>query len=344
MKAAILGVTGYTGLLLMRQLLSHPDVTEILPVSSSMAGAPITDLDPSLGSFCRNKSQLAEGLILNITEASALKPDVVFACLPHLKSAELCGEFIGKSVVIDLSADFRMNDPALFQKSYAQPMPRPDLNGQAVYGLTEWNRSLIQKADLIACPGCYPTATLLPLLPLYKVGAIQGMAVVNALSGISGAGKKASVNALFVERSENAGAYLPGTSHRHWGEIFEKLQGVSDSSDLLFTPHLIPLRRGMNVTTVVTLSPDFSGNPGDLLKAAYGNEPWVELLEERLPETGRVLGSNRCDIGWRQEGDRLMLFSVIDNLVKGASGQALQNMNVRFGFDETAGLQKWGSL
>lgn len=343
MKAAILGVTGYTGQLLARLLSAHPQIRELLPVSSSRAGEGMSAVD--LG-FRDSEGKMAEeGRLLTVEEAAKRKPEVVFSALPHMESAKLCAPFFGQAVVIDLSADFRVKDATAFARAYGEPPPRPDLLDRAVYGLCEWYAEAICKSDLIANPGCYPTATLLPLLPLLKEGLIGGEVHVSAISGISGAGRKVRQEYLFVERSENAGAYNPGKSHRHVCEIEEQLQLVSPGASVLFIPHLAPMRKGMAVTIFAKLSGSGTAGPSAVeerveaaLRLAYGNRPFIGLRGKAIPHTGEVRGSNRCDIGWRREGDTLMLFSVLDNLVKGASGQAVQSMNLRFGFPETAGL------
>jgi N-acetyl-gamma-glutamyl-phosphate reductase len=350
MKAAILGTTGYTGMVLLRLLFRHPEITTILPVSSSRAGAAVLDMDPGLHPALAEKCGPSGGSLMSIEAAAAEKPDVVFAALPHLKSAEICAPFFGSSVVIDLSADFRIKDEAVFEQAYGTKPPRPDLVPRAVYGLCEIYRKNITTADLIANPGCYPTCTLLPLLPLVKNGIVGGKIIVNALSGISGAGKKAKEDLLFCERTENTNAYAPGKSHRHSMEIQQELDtawndGGGGPPDLFFTPHLVPLKRGMAVTTAVELAAGKNGGDAQsALENQYAGEPFVRLTEKRIPETADVWGSNRCDIGLHVEGNTLFLFSVIDNLVKGASGQAVQNMNIRFGFVETAGIALQGEL
>ncbi len=349
MKAAVLGATGYTGLILLRILAEHPEVRGILAVSSSQAGARVRAVDPGLPALIDEK--IAGALLSSVADAlrAAEKNeiDVVFSALPHLKSAEVCAPLFGRTVVIDLSADFRIHDPSIFQSAYGAPVPRPDLLPRAVYGLAEWHTDALRSADIIANPGCYPTATLLPLLPLARAGLITGTVITNAISGISGAGRKERVDLLYCERSENVNAYSPGSTHRHAPEIAQELRGERDSLGLLFTPHMAPLRRGMAVTTVAELAadPPHSG-PGSVeetLRAAYGARPFIGLCGARVPQTREVWGSNRCDIGWRREGRHLMLFSAIDNLVKGASGQAVQNMNIRFGIPEATGLRTGGS-
>jgi N-acetyl-gamma-glutamyl-phosphate reductase len=304
------------------------------------------DVDRGLSRSIRAKTEKNGSRLLTTEEIAAAKPDVVFAALPHLASAAVCAPFFGNMPVIDLSADFRIKDPVLFEKTYKEKPPRPDLLEKAVYGLAEWSAPEIKKADLIANPGCYPTATLLPLLPLSRAGLLTGMVITNALSGVSGAGRSIKQTYLFCERSENTCAYGPGKKHRHQPEIKQGLDSIPGSAlDILFTPHLVPLKQGMQVTTVAELRrPVTGGEIGAIYSEAYADKPCIELTAERIPETLHVRGSNRCDIGWHIEGDRIILLSVIDNLVKGASGQAVQNMNIRFGFDETEGLPLHGEI
>lgn len=345
MKAAILGATGYTGQILLRQLSGHNNINTIIPVSSSKSGEPVINEDAGLHPSIADKMKSSAGKYVSVETAAAQKPDVVFAALPHLASANFCKPFFGKSVVIDLSADFRIEDPELFLKAYGEKPPREDLLDQAVYGLSERYRDEISKADLIANPGCYPTATLLPLLPLAEKGMIRSNPVINALSGISGAGRKARIGNLLVERSENICAYAPGTTHRHSWEIWKELKKSDSSLDIQFTPHLVPMKRGMAITTSILVDDSVDS---DLLKKiysdAYGSAPFVKISYPGIPETKQVWGSNRCDISWHLEENRLILFSVIDNLIKGASGQALQNMNIRFGFSESEGLNLHGEI
>jgi N-acetyl-gamma-glutamyl-phosphate reductase len=349
MKTAVLGATGYAGGVLLRLLGEHPEVKEIIAVSSSQAGQAARDVDPGLSPAVEKKMSRHGGRLVGVDEAvkaaSARELDVVFSALPHLKSAEICAPFLGRTVVIDLSADFRLKDPATFARAYGSAIPRPDLAARSVYGLTEWYTDRIRSADIIAAPGCYPTATLLPVLPLARAGLIRGTVIVNAISGISGAGKKEKTDLLYCERSENVNAYSPGTSHRHAPEIAQELSAANASMSLLFTPHMAPLRRGMAVTTVVELAGPLSSEAvGQAYRDAYGGRPFISFTGDRIPHTRDVWGSNRCDIGWKVEGSHLMLFSVIDNLVKGASGQAVQDMNIRFGIDECAGLPSGGEL
>jgi N-acetyl-gamma-glutamyl-phosphate reductase len=350
MKAAVLGATGYTGLVLLRILAEHPEVHGIIAVSSSQAGVCVRTVDPGLPPGIEEK--IPGGLLSPVADALRAAEhreiDVVFSALPHLKSAEVCAPLFGKTVVIDLSADFRINDSAVFAAAYGAPVPRPELLPKAVYGLAEWHTNALRTADIIANPGCYPTATLLPLLPLARAGLLTGTVIVNAISGISGAGRKEKADLLYCERSENVNAYNPGTAHRHAPEIAQELRLAHESLGLLFIPHMAPLRRGMAVTTVAELAADpplsGAGSIEEVFQEAYGSRRFIGLASARVPQTREVWGSNRCDIGWKREGRHLMLFSVIDNLVKGASGQAVQNMNIRFGIPEAAGLRAGGEL
>ncbi len=342
MKAVILGTSGYTGMVLLRLLADHPAISAVIPVSSSKAGDALAVIDPGLSS-CYPKADITGGKLVSVDDAAAMKPDVVFAALPHLESARICEPFFGKSIVIDLSADFRIRNREVFRKAYGEEPPRPDLLPQAVYGLCEVYRGSIRKADIIANPGCYPTATLLPLIPILRSFPVENLITVNALSGISGAGKKAKIDNLFCERAENTCAYSPGKTHRHSVEIEQELVTMVPEVNLLFTPHLVPLKRGMNSTTVITLKEATEKDAIlSCLKDFYADSAFVQVVHPRIPETKDVWGTNRCDIGFHLEGKNLILMSVIDNLVKGASGQAVQNMNIRFGLPETQGLKLHG--
>lgn len=345
MKAAILGSTGYTGLVLLRILLDHPEINEIIPVSSSSIGVSITEFDPGISPKSLLK-KVDDGLLKSIDDAKQANPDVIFAALPHLKSAELCSEFFGSSVIIDLSADFRIEDESLFKKAYGVSHPNPTLQKEAVYGLSEWYPEKIKNASLIANPGCYPTASLLPLLPLAKEGIITSEIIINALSGISGAGRGAKPNSLYFKRNENANAYNPGTKHRHHIEIKKELDFVgTKESQIIFNPHLVPLNRGMVITTTAKLSRSVTDKEiSKIFNSYYGESEFINILEGSLPQCGSTVNSNRCDLSWQLEDEHIILFSTIDNLVKGASGQAVQNMNIRFGFKESLGLSLNGEL
>ncbi len=338
MKAAVLGATGYTGMLLLRILSSHKDIKSIAAVSTSAVGKEIEIGDPGLFNNL-------DGKYISIDQLHNYNPDVIFSALPHLASLPFYQDFIGKAVIIDLSADLRYEKKSDFESAYGTAHSAPEYIGKAVFGLSEWYRDDVQGSDLIANPGCYPTCSLLPLLPLFKEGYAKGNISINALSGISGAGKKATINNLFVERSENCNAYNPGKKHRHQSEIQKELDKTGVESSILFTPHLIPIRRGMFVTTTVDLSKKAEDSDiNNIYLDYYGKSPFIKINNDRIPETSHLWGSNRCDISWEICGSRIILFSAIDNLLKGASGQAVQNMNIRFGFDEVEGLRTWGDL
>lgn len=345
MKAAVIGASGYTGQILLRLLENHPKIKSVIPVSSTKAGTSVTDTDAAIGKPMKKTAE-TDFRYVSVQTAAEMKPEVIFAALPHLKSAEVCAPFFDNSVVIDLSADFRIKDRNIFKEAYGQEPPRPDLLDQAVFGLVEIYKKEIRKASLIANPGCYPTCTTLPLYPVLKKFKHTGAIVVNALSGISGAGKNLKENLMYCQRDENCGAYNPGKLHRHTQEIEQELNKARPGTDIFFTPHLVPLKRGMAVTSFVSFKKEITDEMIEsALRRFYKNSPFINIVGSgRIPETADVLGSNRCDIGWRIFGKQVIFMSVIDNLMKGASGQAIQNMNVRFGFKETAGLNVFGEL
>lgn len=344
MKATVLGATGYTGMMLLRILTAHPEIERITASSRGAAGQSVAETDPGLSAAALANGRLHPEVL---SPAEALKDpgDVVFSALPHGASAETCSAVLGRTVVIDLSADFRFRDSRRFREAYGTDPPQAPFQERAVYGLCEHYRERIRTAEVIANPGCYPTATLLPLLPLVPHLLPGSPVVVNALSGITGAGKKETINLLFAERTENANAYNPGRKHRHAAEIAEQL----GSEDLLFTPHLVPLKQGMLVTA--TIAVDDAQAAVTALDGACSGEPFLVLTGETPPETRHVRGTNQVRIGRQITGQRtagggemIVLMSAIDNLWKGAAGQAVQNMNIRFGFDETAGLLREADL
>jgi len=349
MKVAVFGASGYTGRVLMRLLLDHPEVTDLLPVSSTKPGRALNEQDTGIGPDIEGKLW-GGGRFLNRDQALKEQPDAVFSALPHGASMEFCKPFFGISVVIDLSADFRLRDVQAHQRAYAQTAPEPELRKKAVYGLAEIYQEDIKGADIIAVPGCYPTCILLPLLPLSRLGLLNSVITVNSLSGISGAGRIARETSLYVERSENSIAYQPGRKHRHYPEIIQELAIMDCNAPLFFTPHMVPMRRGMFSTISMPLKSEegvWDTRIGDVFSKAYNEEPFIELTAGSIPATRDVIGSNRCDIGWYVEEavngpSMLYLFSVIDNLMKGSSGQAVQDFNIRFGFPQTAGLSLRG--
>ncbi|MDD9987338.1 MAG: N-acetyl-gamma-glutamyl-phosphate reductase [Spirochaetaceae bacterium] len=342
MKAAVLGATGYAGATLARLLAEHPDVRTLILASGSRAGAPVAEAVPELSP--RGLRAVDGGTLASVDEAAAAGVDVVFAALPHLSSAQTLEPFLGRTVVVDLSADFRIADAARFAAAYGQPPARPDLLGDAVYGLPERYRERLRSADLIASPGCFPTAVLLPLLPVLAAGLVSDPVVACAVTGLSGAGRKADAEWTFCDRSETAAAYNPGTSHRHVPEMVQEMEAVRPGASLWFTPHTAPMKRGIAATITAPAAAGADTEVvGATLRAAYGDAPFVRLLDDRLPATGSVWGSNRCDIAWRVDGGAVLLFAALDNLVKGAAGQAVQAMNLRMGLPEERGLPMHGT-
>ena len=344
MRVTVLGSSGYGGMLLLRILASHPQITRITAAARSQAGLSLAEADPGLPHAVLRSGRV-HSTVLAPDAALADPGDLVFSALPHGASAEICAPILGRVPLIDLSADFRFADAAQFERAYGNPPPAREHQAGAVYGLCEWYRDELRHAMVIANPGCYPTASLMPLLPLAAAGLLDGPVVINAISGISGAGRSPKQNLLLAERNENTNAYKVGTRHRHRAEIAERLAlGGTDGAGpmVLFNPHLAPLKEGMAATITVPLSRPAAAI--ELITERYADEPFVELTGNTPPETRHVRASNRIRIGWQEEDGYLILMSVIDNLWKGASGQAVQNMNIRFGFPETEGLAAGGDL
>ncbi len=334
-KAGIVGGTGYTGVELLRLLLSHPQVDLVAITSRSEAGRPVADLFPSLrGLLDLSFSDPADGSLNDC--------DVVFFATPHgVAQAGVPALLEQGARVVDLSADFRIRDIALWEKWYNQPHACPSLVAEAVYGLPEVNREKIKTARLIACPGCYPTSVQLGFLPLLEQGLIDtGDLIANSASGVSGAGRQASVDNLLAEISDSFKAYGVA-GHRHLPEIEQGLADISgDAVRLTFVPHLLPIIRGIHSTLYATLN-DTSVDLQALFEDRYRDEPFVDVMPAgSLPQTRTVRGSNFCRISVFRPADRdkVVVLVAEDNLVKGASGQAVQNMNLMFGLPETSGL------
>jgi len=348
-RVAIVGASGYSGEELVRLLLSHPQVELTAVTSRQYAGQPLASVFPKFASHPRSR-----GLHFRDPDAAVLatQAEVVFLALPHGVAAEYAVPLLEAGcVVIDLSADFRVRNAEVYQEFYGREHPAPGLLARAVYGLPEVYRAQIRTATLIAVPGCYPTSILLPLIPLLRAGLVRPHGLIaDSLSGVSGAGRKAEPDYLFCECNESARPYgLP--KHRHLSEIEQELSLAAGGQVVLqFTPHLIPVNRGLLTTLYAAPTRRFTntaemfaltGQIAECYRAAYGNEPFVRLLEARaLPDTKNVVGSNVLEIAWRLDPrtGRLVILSAADNLVKGASGQAVQCMNLVCGFPETAGL------
>jgi N-acetyl-gamma-glutamyl-phosphate reductase len=339
-KAGIVGGTGYTGVELLRLLAQHPDVELKTITSRKEAGSPVAAMFPSL----RRRVDLA---FSEPSPASLRGCDVVFFATPNgVAMSEARVLIDGGARVVDLSADFRIKDVAEWERWYKTKHAAPELVAQAVYGLPEVNRAHIQRARLVANPGCYPTATQLGFLPLVEAGVVDvDHLIADAKSGVSGAGRKAELHLSFSEAADNFMAYnLAG--HRHWPEIRQGLaQAARREVGLVFAAHLTPLIRGIHATLYarITREADFQA----LFEKRYAGEPFVDVMPAGShPDTRSVRAANVCRIAVHRppEGpvhkDTLVVLSVIDNLVKGASGQAVQNMNLMFGLAETSGLEQ----
>ena len=334
-KVGIVGGTGYTGVELLRLLASHPSTELVAITSRSEKGKPVSALFPNLRGIV--DMPFTEPTVANLQDC-----DVVFFATPHGVAQGLVPEIIAAGIrVVDLSADFRIRDIDIWEKWYGQTHAAPQLVSQAVYGLPEFNRHEIADAELVACPGCYPTSVQLGLKPLLEAGAINVSDIIaNAASGVSGAGKQANIATLLSEAGDNFKAY--GVSgHRHQPEIEQGLADMAgEPVGLTFVPHLLPIVRGIHTTLYVDLKQQDTDVQG-LFEAHYANEPFVDVLEPNsYPETRTVRGSNQCRIAIHKPGNgkKVVILVVEDNLTKGASGQALQCMNIMFGLDEDAGL------
>ena len=336
-KVGIVGGTGYTGVELLRLLAVHPAVQLTAITSRKEDGLPVADLYPSL----RGRV----GLAFSAPEKADLNScDVVFFATPHGVAMAQAPALLAAGVkVIDLAADFRLKDQATFEQWYKIPHSAPQLLEQAVYGLPELNRAEIAAASLVANPGCYPTTMQLGFYPLLKAGLIDaGALIADCKSGVSGAGRKAEVATLFSESSDNFKAY--GVSgHRHLPETAAQLQRFSDQKiGLVFTPHLVPMIRGMHSTLYARLTTEISNEALQaLFEEQYKDAPFVDVMPFGAhPETRSTRGSNMLRLALHRNGNTIIVLVVQDNLVKGASGQAVQCMNLMFGFDESAGLNQ----
>ena len=337
-KVGIVGGTGYTGVELLRILCQHPNAELVAVTSRQEAGLPVDKMFPSL----RGHVSLA----FSDPEKSNLSEcDVVFFATPNAVAMSQAAALVRQGVrVIDLSADFRIRDVAEWEQWYKAKHAAPELVAEAVYGLPELNRKLIRTARIVANPGCYPTAVQLGLMPLVESGAVDpDHLIADAKSGVSGAGRKAEVHTLFSEAADNFSAYGVA-GHRHWPEIRQGLaQMAGHEVGLIFIPHLTPMIRGIHATLYARVSreADFQR----LFEERYRDEPFVDVMPPgSQPDTRSVRAANLCRIAVHRPrekagpGDTLVVLSVIDNLVKGAAGQAVQNMNIMFDLPESAGL------
>jgi N-acetyl-gamma-glutamyl-phosphate reductase len=337
-KVGIVGGTGYTGVELLRMLVNHPDAEVVAITSRAEQGQRVDELYPSLRGYLDLRFSNPDVALLS-------QCDVVFFATPHNVAMRMMPELLDLGTrVVDLSADFRLRDHQLWSQWYGEPHACPDLLAEAVYGLPEFNRKAIRGAQLVACPGCYPTSVQLGFMPLLENNLIDEQRLIaNAASGVSGAGRQAKIDNLFAEVADSYKAYaVPG--HRHLPEIEQGLQDIASREvSLTFAPHLIPMIRGMHSTLYAELidSAVSLEELQDLYEQRYANEPFVDVMPAGShPQTRSVKGANHCRLAiHRPQGrDTIVVLSVIDNLVKGASGQAIQNMNIMLGLDERAGL------
>lgn len=338
LKVAIVGASGYTGVELIRLLSNHPGVEITAVTSEQSAGKKISIIFPSLTNIFDN---ILEPLDADVI---AKKADLIFTALPHQKAMDVVPEFLKKGKkVIDLSADFRIKDHATYGAWYEEHKA-PELLKEAVYGLPELYREEIKKARLIANPGCYPTSAILALAPLLKNKYIDpSTIIIDSKSGVSGAGRSASLDTHFTETNEGFKAYKVA-EHRHTPEIEQELSLLAHSPVIVsFTPHLLPVNRGILSTVYASLKKDADEDSiFGIYNEFYGNEYFVRVYQKgSFPNINNVRGSNFCDIGIRldKRTGRVVIISAIDNLVKGASGQAVQNMNIMYGFPEDTALK-----
>jgi len=336
-KTAIAGASGYTGLELVKLISNHPKASLEAVTSNSYQGKSFTDIFPSMRGF--------ESLICTPFDAKELsdKVDVVFLALPHKVSMAFAPDLIDQGIkVIDLSADFRFDDAKAYEAAY-QPHTAPNLLEESVYGLCELNRKQIRNARIIGNPGCYPTSILMPLVPLLKEQLISSQGLISdSKSGVSGAGRSLSLTTHFCEVNESFGPYKVG-NHRHTPEINEVLtKAAGETVSLTFVPHLVPVTRGMVSTIYAQICEAIDEKQiRDTLNKWYENEPFIRILPpDQFSNMSHIKGTNYCDIGFHLEPEsgRLIMVSAIDNLLKGAAGQAIQNMNIMFSIDEKTGL------
>jgi len=334
-KVGIVGATGYTGAELVRILLNHPQV-EITSLTAKIdKSQPISQIFPHFKGIFDMECEVFEN-----AEKVADKVDLIFLAVPHTVALKLVPEFLKKGKkVIDLSADYRFDNVKTYEEWYAVKHIYPQLLKEKVYGLPELYKEKIKNAKLIANPGCYPTSVILGIYPLIKLGLVNEV-LVNSLSGVSGAGRTANLSLNFPEIEGNLKAYKIA-SHRHQPEMEEQLSKINDSKiKVIFVPHLVPISRGILTTMYIKLAKPADKNKiFESYNNAYKNEPFVQVLPEtQSPQIKMVRGTNKCQISVIVKDDLAIVVTAIDNLIKGASGQAVQNMNLMYGWDETEGL------
>ncbi|HEX9115704.1 MAG TPA: N-acetyl-gamma-glutamyl-phosphate reductase [Anaerolineae bacterium] len=343
-KIGILGATGYTGLELLKILARHAEAEVVWLTSENSAGQTFGDV------FAYPLPYSTMSLV-PVAQADLAAVDLVFACLPHGASqgAVAAARQAGARVV-DLSADYRLHDPARYESWYGKPHTQLSALAEAVYGLPELHRAQIAPASIVGNPGCYPTSVILPLAPLARAGWLAGTVIADSKSGVSGAGRGLALKSHFVEVNENLSPYSIGRTHRHLAEIEQELEtaaGVGDHGagvfQVIFSPHLVPINRGIVSTIYVNLPAGVTGPQArECLNEAYHGEPFVRILPPgQVATMAHSVNTNNCTIALTAVpgSQTLILTSSIDNLIKGASGQAIQNMNVMYGLDEACGLR-----
>ncbi len=337
-RVAVFGATGYGGIELVRLLLDHPEIELSYLAGHTTVGEDLAEFYQHLGGAIDMEVQEID------VSAAAEVSDLMFFCLPHAVGAEYVAEALetGRKV-IDFSADCRLKSAAVYEKHY-ETHPRPDLLEQAVYGLPELHREEIPPTQLTAVPGCYPTSAILALAPAVDDGLIEADVIVDSKSGVSGAGRKLSLTTHYTECNESVAAYKIA-EHRHTPEMVQELSGLGPEMSVTFTPHLIPMNRGILSTCYGQLTRDITlAEAVELYRDFYDGEPFIRVLDEGVvPATKHVSGSNFCDIGLAVDADagRIIAVAAIDNLIKGLSGAAVQCMNLMIGIDETTALGRY---
>lgn len=337
MKVGVIGATGYAGQQLVWFLENHAEVEVSFLTSHSYSNIDYASIYKNYTDFIQNRCINIQNLYNNLHSL-----DVVFIALPHGNSMSITKKLLSSGVrVIDLGADFRIKNNEVYQNWYGLDHKSKELLDESIYGLPELNKKLIENAKLIANPGCYPTASILALAPLVKNNLIQDNSIIiDAKSGVSGAGRSLNTNTLFCECNETVKAYKIG-EHRHTPEIEQELSGLGNTEvNLLFTPHLVPMNRGILSTCYSKLNKQLDSKEIYGIYAEFYSDSYFVRITEDIPETKWVKGSNFCDIGIRFDNrtGNIVVVSAIDNLIKGAAGQAVQNMNIMCGFDEYEGL------
>ena len=336
-NVGIVGAAGYSGVELIKLLLNHDEVVITKLFGSSTVGSYIEEIHPSLRGMISFQIEQFKKEVLE-------ELDLLFVAMPSGQSMQVVKEAVNANVkVIDIGGDFRLKDADVYTKYYKHEHTEAELLTAAVYGLSEWNEDEISNAKLVANPGCYPTSILLPLLPLLKENLIESNNIgITSYSGTSGAGKSITANMIFSEVNESVRAYKAG-DHQHNPEIKQYLKYFSGAeTNFSFVPHLLPVTRGIYTTIHASLKSDVSeAKIINTFKHNYSSASFIRFIGTEIPEMKNVVNTNFCDIGFRiYENNALVLFSTIDNLVKGAAGQAIQNMNIMFGFQQTEGLLK----